>query len=196
MNQWDKAQKFEKEWWLACQNTFGEETKQFLYAHRMGLTTFHDGKSPFNFDMKGKSVLDIGGGPTSLLLKCHNVKGKVIDPCEFPGWVWDRYQLAGIEYEQIKAEEMKEKGYDECWIYNCLQHCENPEKVIKNARKAGKLIRIFEWIETEANEGHPHILTEKKLNKWLGGNGKVEELKGQNTCWGKAYYGIFTKKKI
>jgi len=188
---WEKANKWEQGWWSTCQNTFGEETKQFLYAHRMGLTTFHDGKSPFNFDMKGKSVLDVGAGPVSLLLKCVNVKGMVIDPLDLPRWVIERYKAAGIEYAKVKAEDMKEKGWDEVWIYNVLQHTDNPQKVIENAKKAGKLIRIFEWLETEANEGHPHILTEKKLNKWLGGEGKVEELKGQNTCWGKAFFGVF-----
>ena len=189
---WKKAQQFEKDWWGTCQNTFGEETKQFLYASKMGLKTFHDGKSPFNFDMKGKSVLDIGGGPVSLLLKCQNLKkGKVVDPCKFPRWVKSRYKAAGIEFEEKKGEDIKEKGWDEVWIYNVLQHVEDPKKVIENAKKAGRIIRIFEWVEISQSEGHLHTLTEERLNEWLGGEGKTEVLKGQNTCFGKCYYGIF-----
>jgi len=69
---WQQAQEWEFGWWGNCVNTYGEETKQLLYAARMGLTAFHDGKSPFNFDLGGASVLDIGGGPSSLLLKCTN----------------------------------------------------------------------------------------------------------------------------
>ena len=84
-------------------------------------------------------------------------------------------------------------GYDEVWLYNVLQHTQDPEKIIRNAQRAGRIIRIFEWIETRIsiNEGHPHSFTEQQLNEWLGGEGKVETLNGQANCWGKCYYGIF-----
>jgi len=32
---WQKAQRWEKDWWGNCTNTFGEETKQLLYANRI-----------------------------------------------------------------------------------------------------------------------------------------------------------------
>jgi len=182
---------WEKNWWSTCQNTYGEEFKQLLYANRMGLKFFHNGKSPYNIDMKGLKVLDIGGGCVSLLLKCVNVKGKVIDPCNYPQWTLSRYKLAGIEFEKKRGEDIHEIGYDEVLIYNVLQHTDNPGKVIHKAKQAGKIIRLFEWIDTRKTEGHPHILTEEKLNKWLGGTGKVEQLTGQSTCKGKCYYGIF-----
>jgi len=188
---WENAQKWEASWWVGVANTYGEETKQLLYANRMGLRLFHDGKSPYNIDMKGTSVLDIGGGPVSLLLKCVNVRGKVVDPLEFPLWVYDRYELAGIEFEAGTGEEISENGWDECWIYNVLQHVKDPQKVVENAKKAGKLIRIFEWLDTVSNIGHPHILTEDALNEWLGGEGKAEKLKGEAHCYGTAYYGVF-----
>lgn len=194
-SRWDKAQKWEKDWWGNCINTYGEETKQFLYAEKMGLQTFHDGKSPFNFNLEGKSVLDIGGGPSSLLLKCMNFSGAVIDPCEFPQWVYDRYKLAGIDCYQFKAEDITKRfpKFDESWIYNCAQHTDRPDKVIRNAKKISKLIRIFEWLETKKNIGHPHILEKDKLNIWLGGEGKVEFV-NSHTAVGKAYYGIFPTK--
>lgn len=196
---WQKAQQWEKEWHGTCQNSYGEETKQLLYADRMGLKTFHDGKSPFNFDLKGKSVLDIGGGPVSLLLKCENGRHLVVsDPLPVPNWVKERYAAAGIIFYEIKGEDLlKEREefnskliFDEVWVYNVLQHCDNPQKVIENAKKAGKIIRIFEWIQTEVNEGHLHCLTEEKLNEWLDGVGKTEVL-NLPTLKGKCYYGIF-----
>ena len=97
---WRRAQAWERDWWGDCLNTYSEEEKQLVYANRMGLVAFHDGKSPYNFDLGGMSVLDIGGGPCSLLLKCVNFRGKVIDPLCFPDWVLARYELAGIEFEQ------------------------------------------------------------------------------------------------
>lgn len=188
---WQKAQQWEQSWWGNCVNTYGEETKQLLYAAKMGLKTFHDGKSPFNIDMGGARVLDIGGGPSSLLLKCVNVHGTVIDPLPVPEWVKLRYEVADISHLFVRGEDCDAGGYDECWIYNVLQHTENPEKVIHNARHAAELIRLFEWIDTPTNEGHPHSLSKDVLDRWLGGEGKVEHLNNVNTCTGKAYYGIF-----
>lgn len=188
---WSDCQEWEKSWHGDCAGTeFGERFKQIAYAKRMGLKFHHDGKSPFNIDCGGKSVLDIGGGPYSMLLFCKNVKGTVIDPCEYPAWVRERYREAGIKLSRLAGEDMEEGGFDCCWIYNCLQHAKDPEKIITNARKVSKLIRIFEWIDCGTSDGHPHELTESKLNEWLGGEGKVEQI-NENNAVGRCYYGIF-----
>jgi len=191
MHNWQVAQEWEQKWWANCVNTYGEEQKQLLYASRMGLRAFHDGKSPYNFDLDGVSVLDIGGGPCSLLLKCTNVIGKVVDPLKFPAWVLMRYQIAGIEFERAQGEYIGDAEWDEAWLYNVLQHTESPALVIRNARRAAGLIRLFEWIDTPTNGGHPHSLTEIQLNEWLGGQGRVERFTGQHACTGTGYYGIF-----
>lgn len=191
---WEEATKWEADWHGNCVNSLGEEYKQMAYAKRMGLKAFHNGKSPFNFDLKGASILDIGGGPYSLLLKCEN-RGQcaIIDPCLYPDWVYGRYRAAGIEKVlQMKAEDIPANiwKYDEVWFYNCLQHTEDPEKIVQNARRIGKIVRVFEWIETGIADGHLHDLTEAKLNGWLGGTGKVENI-NENTARGLCYYGIF-----
>ncbi len=85
--------------------------------------------------------------------------------------------------------------YDEVWIYNVLQHTMNPKKIIKNAVASGKLVRIFEWLNTPPHEGHPQTLRADKLDKWLGGKGRVAELDREE--WGgfhTAYYGVFSTK--
>lgn len=192
---WKEAQDFESKWWGDCSNTFSEETKQLTYAKKMGLVAdMIDGKYPV-YDLDNKSVLDIGGGPVSILLKCIN-RGKcfVFDPCNFPDWISDRYKLSNILLNKTKGELIdllpQIKQFDEVWIYNVLQHVDNPQKIIENAKKLGKIIRIFEWIDMPPVEGHPQELKEKLLNEWLGGEGKVEEL-NENYCHGRAYYGIF-----
>ena len=188
---WQRAQEWERGWHGNCVNTYHEEEKQLLYANRMGLVCTRSPKTPYRFDMRGASVLDIGGGPASLLLKCENVRGKVIDPIQFPDWVYVRYDCAGIKWVIKKGEDVDEVGYDEVWLYNVCEHVDDPELAIQNARRAAKLIRIFEWIDTLPNVGHPHKLTEPWLNEMLGGEGRVEQLSGQGGCYGKAYYGIF-----
>ena len=190
MNTWEQAQQWESEWWGNASNSLYEELKQLTYASKMGLVRNPSAKTPYRFDLGGKSVLDIGGGPESLLLKCVNFKGKVVDPMKQPKWVLERYKEAGIEYEQKKAEEIKEKAWDEVWIYNVLQHCEDPKKVIDNAKKAGKLVRVFDWINTPKSPGHINNLTETQLDEYFGGVGKSEHLTEPPTI-GWAYYGIF-----
>jgi len=170
------------------------------YAQKMGLVRVPNEKTPYIFNLDWISVLDIGCGPVSLLLKCINVDGTGIDPLAIPDWALARYAMAGIKFFQLKGENMSKaahfnstNSFDEVWIYNVLQHTDNPKKIIENAKKVGKLIRIFEWIDTPPNIGHPNMLKENELNEWLDGEGKTEVLGGifHNN---KAYYGVFPVK--
>lgn len=189
---WEDDQEFERSWWGDCSNTFTEETKQLTYGYKMGLQCYSsNGKWPC-YNLDGKSVLDIGGGPVSILLKCENRgRSRVLDPCPYPYWVRTRYFDAQIEYIRLRGEVLNTKeSWDEVWIYNVLQHTEDPELIIQNAMSAASVVRIFEWIDIPPHEGHPHELKEEDLNKWLGGEGLTEWL-DENGCHGRAYYGAF-----
>lgn len=177
--------KFEKAFWGDCCNTFDEETKHFVYAKLMGILVNHLG-----FYVDKKSILDLGGGPVSMLLKTRGfTKAKVIDPISYPKWTVERYAAHGIELQISKAEQICERGWDEVWIYNCLQHVDDPELILHNALQAGKLIRIFEWIDIPAHEGHPHELTKQNLDLWLGTKGNTINL-AESGCYGRAYYAV------
>ena len=178
---------FEKQFWGDCCNTFGEDQKHYIYAHLMGLTGNY-----FSIDAQNKKILDIGGGPSSILLKTYNLaKGKVCDPIDYPQWTKDRYLFKNIDVQVIGGEHIVETGWDEVWIYNVMQHCEDPEKIIFNALKSAKILRIFEWIDIPAHEGHPHMLTQKLLENWIGQKGNTKQLNGENGCHGKCFYGNF-----
>lgn len=185
MQTWKQANEWESNWWGDCLNTVVEEIKQKTYNRLMGLT-------PYEYDLKGKSVIDIGGGPVSLLLKYKNRgMSTVVDPLIVPDWVRSRYEENDIEFLNMKAEDFYTiETYDEAWFYNCLQHTDDPELIVKNARAVSKIVRVFEWVETGTADGHIHNLTEKKLNKWLGGEGKVESI-NENYCKGLCYFGVF-----
>lgn len=192
---WSEHQSWEKNWHSDCVNSYHEETKQIVYAKKMGLTPeFDNGKYP-TFKLNNISICDIGGGPYSLLLKCINyLEACVVDPCDYPDWTKQRYDIKKIELIKTPAEDFKtEKVFDEIWIYNCLQHTIDPKKILQNAKSMCKIIRIFEWVDNGISVGHPHDLKEELLNEWLGGIGKVEEL-NESGCYGKAYYGIFKGK--
>lgn len=192
-DRWKTANEWESEWWGQCINTLNEEMKQLVYAQKMRLKIFKNNKGQTVIDTFEKHIIDIGGGPCSMLLKCIKPSGLVLDPCRFPQWVYERYRLNGITPVIHMAEEYGywyQGVYDECWIYNVLQHVNDVEKVIKNALSCSKVIRIFEWIDTQENIGHPNILTEQILNNLLHGYGKVESL-NQSECIGRCYYGMF-----
>ena len=181
---------FEKDYWGNCCNTFDEDQKHYVYGRLMGLHREH-----YSFDVFGKSILDIGGGPTSMLLKCNNLaKGKVVDPIKYPNWTMLRYLEKNIEVEVELGENLNElnDSWDEVWIYNCLQHTKDPKKIIQKAIKSSKVLRFFEWIDIPAHDGHPHELTEKNLNEWIGSRGMTTTL-SESGCYGKAYYGVFTR---
>jgi hypothetical protein len=181
----------EVKWWGDCSKTYHEESKQLIYAPRMGLLTSDYGAHPPTFNLGGRSVIDIGGGPVSLLLKCINFSwATVVDPGKWPDWVIDRYTAAGIGYRQERAEDLSLINADEAWIYNCLLHVDDPGRIIANARKAARTIRLFEWVDTQPYDGHPQALTQTGLEEWLGSPGFVAEL-NQDGCVGRAFYGVF-----
>lgn len=187
---------FEQSWWGNCINTIGEEIKQLEYARLLKLPFFHDGKSPYNLDFRGLSVLDIGGGPVSILLKaCGAKRLVVIDPLDLPEWVKMRYKEAGIEYIQMRGEDISSGDYDLCLIYNVLQHCDDPIKILENAKRVAKEIRIFDWIDTNPSPGHPQTLTKELLDNALGINGEVGFLnKYDGHLVGKYYVGIWKRQ--
>lgn len=182
---------FEREFWSDCLNTYDEERKQFAYALRMGLW---DGNG-WDFTCGGRSVLDIGGGPVSMLLKTSDRKEAcIVDPgaSYWPDWVKERYNLAGIEVQNARGEDIPLGArFDEVWIYNVLQHTDDPEQVLYNAARTAGTIRIFEWIEIPAYEGHPQTLTEEGLRSMLPpGRGRRERI-ADNGAVGVAFYGTF-----
>lgn len=200
---WLEAQEEEKSWWGDCANTYWEEHKQLTYARYMGLEFYEDQHSPYNIDLQGKRVIDIGGGPCSLLLKAKNngpKKSEVIDPCSYPDWVHERYNEHGIlQLPRLTGENFIDSitpywQADEVWMYNVLQHTEDPALIISNGIAAlGQtgVFRVFEWINTPVNEAHPHSLTKEFLDSAFNYQGSTVNLSA-NGCYGTAYYGIFS----
>jgi 2-polyprenyl-3-methyl-5-hydroxy-6-metoxy-1,4-benzoquinol methylase len=193
---WQDAQKWEADWHKSQQfNTYNEETKQYVYASKMGFDPFKiDYYGQISWDFKDKTIIDMGGSGQSILLKCRAKEKTVVDPILPSNWMLERYKEAGIMFENTKGELfLTSKIFDIGIIYNVLQHTDDPELILKNMRSYCREIHIFEYIETGTNIGHIHNLKEDLLNKWLGGYGKDEE--GSGTVGGKFYYGIFKGEK-
>lgn len=176
---------FESQYWGNCTNTFDEEQKHYIYAKYMGLERKH-----YSFNLYNKRIIDIGGGPVSMMLKGIDLKeGLVCDPLIYPEWTKVRYLEKNIKVKHLRGEDVSEVGWDEAWMYNCLQHTDDPQKVINNALKSAKIFRIFEWIDIPPHEGHPQMLTREFLDRIIGKNGETVQL-AENGCFGRAYYNI------
>lgn len=177
---------FESQYWGDCCNTFDEDQKHYVYARYMGLK-----RVGYSFDVAGARIIDIGGGPTSMLLKTTNLgAGLVVDPLEYPKWTYDRYAAKGIDCLIFRGEDVIEEGYDEAWIYNCLQHTDDPRIIIRNSLFSAKTLRIFEWVDVPAHDGHPIELTSAKLDEWIGKEGQTIRL-AESGCFGLAYFNTY-----
>lgn len=191
--EWSKHQEFEKNWHGNCLHTLTEELKQVAYAQKMGLTPeWSGGQWPW-FNFEGKSVIDIGGGPSSMLLKGYNLSySTVVDPCDYPEWVINRYALGNISFCKLPAEEFEMSvKYDLALCYNVLQHTIDPEKIINNMREGAKQIRLFEWVDMPPVEGHPHELTADNLRKWLKTDGGERGYINEHGAVGYYFAGVF-----
>jgi len=198
---WDDDQEWERNWWGDCTHTYAEEMKHIAYSKQMGLEIIVGrGQWPV-WDIEGKNVLDIGGGPVSMLLKAYN-RGPhciVADPCAYPDWVHQRYSIANITYIRAAGEDLDQWEFpeelDEVWIYNVLQHTQDPEQIIANAWKMAPVIRMFEWIDIPPHKGHPHELKKVLLDYWLGGDGQTLWHNNENNdgMTGHGYGGRFER---
>lgn len=179
---------YEKSFWGNCANTIEEERKQYAYAAEMGLPIHPRG---YIEHFSGKRVLDIGGGPVSLLLKTPGVIGTVVDPLPYPTWVYMRYDAAGIASRVAPGETIADPmdSFDEVWIYNVLQHVDDPEAILRHALRVAPVIRLFEWINLPAYPGHPQALTEARLNAGLNAIGRTGRM--ENTD----FYAIWLKTR-
>lgn len=207
LSDWTHAdhQRWERTWWGACLSTFSEEAKQITYANRMGLVVVPDLNRGDEvgwsdqwpaYDLHGANVVDLGGGPVSILLKCRN-RGTlcdVVDPCEYPDWTRQRYGSAGIAVERIPAEQFNPlHEYDEAWVYNVLQHVNDPAQVLEVARDVAPVVRLFEWVGYEPSAGHPHMITVELVDAVLGARreGSAREWIDENGAQGWATYGVW-----
>jgi glycosyltransferase involved in cell wall biosynthesis/SAM-dependent methyltransferase len=163
-SEWEEAQHWERGWWgLEWGPHWDEELKkQETYFRLMGI--------PENRDFGAKEILDVGCGPVSLLQRSTHGPSRGVDPLAVSAETLKRYTDANVEFLNIKAEEMPEdKQFDEIWMYNCLQHTDDPDLILQKIARLGKTVRIFEWVDLGVCPGHPQNLTESMFLRVFGG---------------------------
>lgn len=192
--EWQKAQEWEKDWWLGdnpSRDLVYEQKKQDMMLALLGVT---------KMGWPGKSVIDVGGGPISPLLRHPAKKRTVLDPLDF-GDFEAGYTAAGIKRFFVPlegADGIKGIGkYDEVLMLNVLQHVRDPEACMRSALKLAPVLRIFDWCETAVSEGHIHILSVARLlatvdqEKW-----KVEKQLEGSYEDGTQYCALILRRKV
>lgn len=162
---WEQAQQYEHEWWRTdIEVRWPQEmSRQETYARLMGL--------PADLNMGTKTILDVGCGPVSMLLRSTHGGAVGVDPQLMSEETKAKYAAAKVELHHAKAEDFEPgRRFDEGWIYNCLQHVDDPNKVMAMLLRSVDSVRIFEWIHTPPTEGHPHTLTPEHFEQWLSGD--------------------------
>lgn len=157
---WQRAQAFESNYWgLDWSPTWDHEiVKHRAYFRLMGLGD--------RADFGERRILDVGCGPVSRLLRTKHGPSRGVDPLPVSAETRARYKAANVELLEVAAEEMPtDRMFDEAWVYNCLQHVRDPLLVLQQVLSVtADDVRVFEWLDAEIDEGHPHVLTESLFN--------------------------------
>ena len=123
---------------------------------------------PEDLNMGSTTILDVGCGPVSMLLRATHGGAAGVDPISMSEETKARYAQANVELHHGKAEDFEPaRSFDEGWMYNCLQHVDDPNKVVATLLRSVNSVRIFEWIEMPAYAGHLHTLRAEQFEQWL-----------------------------
>lgn len=191
---WEEAQAWERNWWLNNPQLYRTEIqKSEIVAGWLGIRP-----------MPTKSVIDIGCGPFSLLQRIPVGAGCAVDPIDY-GPLEINYRIAGISRVMCRGENVTQHfsdvRFDEAWIYNCLQHVEDPVAILEQAIKISRRVRLFEWINIPPYTGHLQLLTPQILTQPFVNAGWHEDFRfcgfadfeGLN---GEFYVGVFRQKEL
>lgn len=164
-DRWLQAHKAETTYWLSLlkdPERIKNEDAYNRYKHVLGLDVE---------DVTGRIIIDLGGGPISILCHFDCPDSVVVDPLDIPTAFITRYHSYNISYWKIQAEKLlsdfQSPKFDEVWMYNCLTHTQNPEFILKNVHKLAPILRIGEPMGTNIDVAHPHTFTVDQMKQWL-----------------------------
>lgn len=177
-NRWKLALTYEKDWWekqaegmdLSFYKGFADQLIEIL--------------TPFLKIEQTTHILEIGSGAAGIITHLNSDFRYAVDPLEdFYASVkkFASYRDKNVIYKKAVGELLpfEDKTFDLIIIDNVLDHCENPDLVIKEMKRVlkengfvffrqntyhiwGKFIRIIMEFFT-IDKGHPHTFTKKSI---------------------------------
>lgn len=152
-------------------------------------------KWPFDADLNGKTIAEIGPGNIPALHFCKNL-GKMcwlFEPI-VTGFLAKASQNENIALVPEPAENCNIPAVDEVWLFNVLSHVIDPVMLIDDAKKAGKTVLFFDRIYIPGEPIDTHTIHHFDLNffkEHFVGEAKVIMIGGQTYCYGS--YTVKTK---
>lgn len=123
----------------------------------------------------GISILEVGPANFPICVY-HNTEGvcTIFEPIE-TSWLKTSLEQSDklvinhrtIPFEKATVEEIG-GVYSEAWLFNVLQHVQDPVKVINKCKKHAKVIRFFEPINQPTDTCHLHTFDIEFFRKYFG----------------------------
>jgi ubiquinone/menaquinone biosynthesis C-methylase UbiE len=212
---WTLAQEYERNWWDTRANDIDFE---FYKNYSEELRKYLEYTLEIN---KNTTVLECGSGAGGILTYLKESENRyAIDPLEkFYSQVpqFTKQRDKEVKYFSAKGENLpfKNKLFDLVIMDNVLDHCDNPEEVIKEIKRViknngilyfkqntyhlwGKIVRyIMELFLID--RGHPYTFSKRNLSRLIL-SGKFKLLKsgrgGYFKTWKKEFFSKRRKDKI
>lgn len=160
-DRWLEAQEGEKAFHIAEPLEMSFEHYKIAYQHYFKWLDI-------NPDLKGKSVIEIGPGRIAGLLFCSNFKlSYILEPTEYEG-VDHLYKRENLLVWKKTAEEIDLPRVDEVWLFNLLQHVQDPDLLIEKCKQVAKVIRFFEPVDLPTNLEHPFTFSMDDFKGYFG----------------------------
>ncbi len=161
LERWEDAQIGEKHYHI-------QEPVEMSYLHYQNTYKHYFDYLGIESDLKGKKIIEIGPGRISGLLFCENYgESYVIEPTEYEGIEY-LYTGKNIKIIKERAEDMDLPQVDEVWIFNLMQHVQDPDLLIEKCKKCSKIIRFFEPIDLPTNREHPFTYSKDDFFEYFG----------------------------
>lgn len=181
-SRWEKAQQYEQNWWSER-----GEIINFQYYKVFASQLVSDLKLIIEIK-KDPSILEVGCGPAGISTYLDSDRKYAIDPLNDYFVSVERFQQLRdqrTQYLTAKGESLpyKEESFDLVIMDNVLDHCENPEQVMKETlrvMKKGGVLYFQQNVYTlwgkglrlgmekfEIDKGHPHTFTKKDIYQLL-----------------------------
>jgi hypothetical protein len=138
------------------------EQKQAIEHYRKSYSQYfaHLG---IDTDLSGRCIAEIGPADVPGLFYCVGTeKSFVVEP--MPS---DILPTLGVKVRKAKAENVDYSKVDEVWLFNVLQHVQDPQKIVQKVKKA-KRVRWFEPVDQGTDACHLHNLTHDMFIEWFG----------------------------
>lgn len=161
LDRWEQAQTGEKRFHIAEPVETSYENYKLAYSYYFKYLGIDK-------DLKGKSIIEIGPGRISSLLFCEN-RGKsyIIEPTVYEG-IDHLYQDPELILVRERAEDFHFPLVDEVWMFNLLQHVQDPDFLISKCKKNSKIIRFFEPVDLPTDNEHPFSFSRDDFYSYFG----------------------------